>query len=120
MTSETTENPAQQTLAATAKGDEALAAANPEPASQSGLMTRLLAVVNRYGYPVALAVAVLAFLFWPRNYGPRRQWDAGSDDLILLVLVAYLARQVAKRSPVLLNLPGAIARAVKRRLGLNG
>jgi hypothetical protein len=128
LTSEASENPERLTIAATAKrGDappiEPLALADTPPAPpaapRAGPMSRLLAAANLYGYPVALAVVVIVFLFWPRNYGPQSKWDAGSDDLILLALVAFLARQVVKRSPLLLDLPGAIRRAVRRSLSRN-
>lgn len=128
MTSEASENLEHQTIGATANSGDApplhaLAVADLQPAppaaSPAGPMSRLLTAANLYGYPVALAVVVIVFLFWPRSYSAQRKWDAGSDDLLLLALVAYLARQVVKRSPALLNLPGAIARAVKRGLGFS-
>lgn len=119
----------ERTIAAMAKGGgapplDAVAAALSEPApaaaQRAGRMSWLLAAANRYGYPVALAVAVILFLFWPRNTGSEHKWDAGTDDLLFLALVAYLARQVAKRSPTLLNLPSAVTRAVRRGLRLDG
>lgn len=100
---------------ADALSEPALAAAQP-----AGRMSWLLAAASRYGYPVALAVAVILFLFWPRNAGSEHKWDAGTDDLLFLALVAYLARQVAKRSPTLLDLPSAVTRAVRRGLRLDG
>ena len=90
----------------------------PAGAARAGWKSRL-AAARRVGYPVALAAAVILFLFWPRDAGSGRKWDPGADDLVFLALVAYLARQVTKDSRVLLDLPGVISRVVTRGFKFN-
>lgn len=81
--------------------------------------SRFREAIDRYGYPVALASVAVLYLIWPSGLAPDPKWYAGADDVVFLTLLAFLARQVAKRSPTLLNLPGAIAAAFKRRFGSN-
>jgi len=50
---------------------------------------------------------------------PDGKWYGGADDIVLLILLAFLARRVAKRTPALLDLPGVVSRAVRRTLRLN-
>jgi hypothetical protein len=90
----------------------------PAAAERAGRTSRL-ARARRVGYPVALVVAVILFLFWPRNAGAAGKWDPGTDDLIFLAVVAFLARQVTKDSRVLLDLPGVVSRAVRRTFRLD-
>ena len=66
-----------------------------------------------------VAVAIV-YLFWPDNLAPDRKWYGGADDVVFVVLLAYLARRLIKRSPALLDLPSAVSRAVRRRFRHNG
>jgi hypothetical protein len=93
------------------------AAPAPTAAERAGRTSRL-ARAKRVGYPVALVVVVILFLFWPRSAGAGGKWEPGTDDLVFLAIVAYLARQVTKDSRVLLDLPGVVSRAVRRALRL--
>jgi hypothetical protein len=76
----------------------------------------LMAIVKRYGDPIALAVVAILYLFWPSGLAPDRKWYGGADDVVFIVLLAYLARRVIRRSPALLDLPGAVSRAVRSAL----
>lgn len=96
------------------------AAAPPEPAGAGPRNGGLAVAATRFGYPVALAFVAILYLFWPNNLAPDRKWYGGADDVVFVVLLAYLARQVIKRSPTLLDLPAVISRAIRRGLGLNG
>jgi hypothetical protein len=88
------------------------AAAEGHPSWRGGLA----AIVKRYGDPIALAVVAILYLFWPSGLAPDRKWYGGVDDVVFIVLLAYLARRVIKRSPTLLDLPGVVSRAVSRAL----
>jgi len=94
----------------------------PEPAAavaaRAGWNGSLAAIVKRFGDPMALAVVAILYLFWPNNLAPDRKWYGGADDVVFIVLLAYLARRVIRRSPALLDLPGVISRAVRRAFGL--
>ena len=91
----------------------------PAAAWPAGLKFLLAAATRRYGDGAALVAVVLLYCFWPNDLAPDRKWYGGADDVVFFVLMAYLARRVFKRSPVLLDLPGAISRAVRRRFGSN-
>jgi len=98
---------------------EAVPAA-PAAAGPAGLMFRLGAATRRYGDGAALAAVALLYLFWPNNLAPDRKWYGGADDVVFVILLAFLARRVFRRSPVLLDLPGAISRAVRRKFKIHG
>jgi uncharacterized membrane protein YkvA (DUF1232 family) len=102
----------------------AVAAARSEPApaaaERAGLKVRLAAAARRYGDGAALVAVVILYCFWPSDFAPDRKWYGGADDVVFLTLLAFLARQVAKRTPALLNLPSAVSRAVRRRFRFNG
>jgi hypothetical protein len=90
----------------------------PAAARPTGLMFRLGAATRRYGDGAALAAIAILYLFWPNNLAPDRKWYGGADDVVFVVLLAFLARRVIRRSPVLLDLPGAISRAVRRKFNI--
>ena len=56
-------------------------------------------------------------MFRPRDLAPDGKWYGGIDDIVLLILLAFLARRAAKSTPALLDLPGVISRAVRRTFG---
>jgi uncharacterized membrane protein YkvA (DUF1232 family) len=101
--------------AAIAPAERAPAAA----AERAGWKSRLPAAARRYGDHVALAAVAILYLFWPNNLAPDRKWYGGADDVVFVVLLAFLVRRVIKRTPALLDLPSVIARAVRRRVGFN-
>lgn len=84
----------------------------PEPAAAAsgGLKFRLAAATRRYGDGAALAAVAILYGVWPNDLAPDRKWYGGADDVVFIVLLAYLARRVLKRSPALLDLPGAVRR----------
>ncbi|MGA2492505.1 MAG: hypothetical protein ABSF67_06095 [Roseiarcus sp.] len=98
----------------------AVAAARSEPApaaaARGGVKFRLAAAARRYGDGAALVAVAVLYCVWPNDFAPDRKWYGGADDVVFIVLLAYLARRVIKRSPTLLDLPGAISRAVGRTL----
>ena len=95
-----------------------MAAAPPEPAAGAASKNRLAAAAMRFGYPIALALVAILYVFWPNDLAPDRKWYGGADDVVFIVLLAYLARRVIRGSPALLDLPGVISRAVRRALRL--
>jgi hypothetical protein len=99
----------------------AIAPGEPAPASaqRADWKTRLWAAAKRHGSLVALIAVTIFYVFRPRDLAPDGKWYGGADDIVLLILLAYLARRAAKRSPVLLDLPGVVSRAVRRTLRLN-
>ncbi len=103
---------------ASSLGDGAPAAS--PPAEPAGLTARLATVARRYGDGAALAAVAILYCIWPNGLAPDRKWYGGADDVVFVVLLAYLARRVIKRSPALLDLPGAISRAVGQRLRRRG
>ena len=110
----------EQAAAAATEGEVASApgeptSAAPEPA---GRKAWLRAAVQRYGDGAALAAVAIVYCLWPNNLAPDRKWYGGADDVVFIVLLAYLARRVIRRSPALLDLPGVISRAVRRALRL--
>jgi hypothetical protein len=125
-----TENLDERTIAATAEGGDAatrldaVATAPGEPApagaAHAGWKSRLLAATKRHGPLVALIAVTIFYLFRPRDLAPDGKWWGGADDLVLLVLLAFLARRAAKSTPALLDLPGIVSRAVRRRFGFKG
>ena len=68
----------------------------------------------RFGYPIALALVAILYVFWPNDLAPDRKWYGGADDVVFIVVLAFLARQVFRRSPALLALPSEMARSVRR------
>ena len=102
-------------------GGAAIAPPEPAPtaAERAGRKSRLVAAASRYGYPIALISVAILYVVWPRDLAPDGKWYGGADDVVLLILLAFLARRVAKRTPALLDLPGAISRAVRRKLRFN-
>jgi hypothetical protein len=86
----------------------------PSAAEPAGLKVRLATAASRYGDGVALAAVAILYCIWPNDFAPDRKWYGGIDDVVFIVLLAYLARRVLKRSPVLLDLPSAISGAVRR------
>ena len=128
MASDTTED-LEERKAATAPegrgaplGEAAAAASEPAPAAaeRAGLKVRLATAARRYGDGAALAAVAILYCIWPNGLAPDRKWYGGADDVVFVVLLAYLARRVIKRSPALLDLPGAISRAVRQRLRRRG
>jgi hypothetical protein len=87
-------------------------------AERAGWKSRLSAA-SRYGDYVALAAVAILYLLWPNNLAPDRKWYGGADDVVFVVLLAFLVRRVIKRTPALLDLPSVISRAVRRRVGFN-
>jgi len=126
LASEATENQEEQPMAAAEGGEpprlDAVAIAPGEPApagARGGWRPRLMAATKRYGFLVALIAVTIFYVFRPRDLAPDGKWYGGADDLVLLVLLAFLARRAAKSTPALLDLPGVISRAVRRRFGSN-
>ena len=89
----------------------------PAVAGPARLKFWIRAAAQRYGDGAALAVVAILYLFWPNNLAPDRKWYGGADDVLFILLLAYLARRVIKRSPALLDLPGAVSRALRRWSG---
>ena len=90
----------------------------PAAGGSAGLMFRLGAATRRYGDGAALAAVAILYLFWPSNLAPDRRWYGGADDVVFVVLLAYLAKRVITRSPTLLDLPRTVSRAIRRRFTL--
>jgi len=99
----------------------AIAPGEPAPSGAAGAAwySRLWAAANRHGSLVALILVTIFYVFRPRDLAPEGKWYGGMDDLVLLVLLAFLARRAAKNTPALLDLPGVISRAVKRTMRFN-
>jgi hypothetical protein len=99
----------------------AIAPGEPAPAAvaPAGWKSRLWAAAKRHGSLVALIAVTIFYVFRPRDLAPDGKWYGGADDIVLLILLAFLARRVAKRTPALLDLPGVVSRAVRRTLRLN-
>jgi hypothetical protein len=91
----------------------------PAGAARAPWNSRLWAAANRHGWLVALIAVTIFYVFRPRDLAPDGKWFGGADDLVLLVLLAFLARRAAKSTPALLDLPGVISRAVRRRFGFD-
>ncbi len=102
-------------------GDRPQLTARPAPAAgeRAWRKSRLLAAASRYGDHVALVAVAILYLLWPSDFAPDRKWYGGADDVVFLVLLAFLARRVVKRTPALLDLPNTVSRAVRRRFGFN-
>jgi hypothetical protein len=66
-----------------------------------------------------LIAVTIFYVFRPRGLAPDGKWYGGADDVVLLILLAFLARRVAKRTPALFDLPNIISRAVRRKLRFN-
>jgi hypothetical protein len=107
----------EESAGATSPADPASLAPAAAAAARPSWRGGLAAIVKRYGDRAALAVVVVVYLFWPSGLAPDRKWYGGADDVVFIILLAYLARRVIKRSPALLDLPSAVSRAVKRGLG---
>jgi hypothetical protein len=97
----------------------AIAPGEPAPAgaARAGWKSRLLAATRRHGALVALIAVTIFYVFRPRDLAPDGKWYGGADDIVLLILLAFLARRAAKSTPALLDLPGVISRAVRRTFG---
>ena len=128
MASDAAEDLEERAMAATLEGrcapplgGAAIAPSEPAPAAaeRAGWKSRPVAAARRYGYPIALVSVAILYVVWPRNLAPDGKWYGGADDVVFLILLAFLARRVAKRTPALLDLPGAISRAVRRKLRFN-
>jgi hypothetical protein len=91
----------------------------PAGAAPTGWKSRLLAATSRHGSLVALIAVTIFYVFRPRDLAPDGKWYGGADDVVLLILLAFLARRVAKRTPALFDLPNIISRAVRRKLRFN-
>jgi hypothetical protein len=100
----------------------AIAPGEPAPAGaqRADWKSRLWAAAKRHGSLVALILVTIFYVFRPRDLAPDGKWYGGADDIVLLILLAFLARRAAKSTPALLDLPGAISRAVRRRFGFDG
>ena len=128
MASEATEDQEERPTAAAEGGEaprlDAVAVAPGEPApagaARAGWKSRLLAATRRHGTLVALIAVTIFYVFRPRDLAPDGKWYGGADDIVLLILLAFLARQAAKSTPALLDLPGVISRAVRRTFGFKG
>jgi uncharacterized membrane protein YkvA (DUF1232 family) len=79
-----------------------------------------LAATKRHGALVALIAVTIFYVFRPRDLAPDGKWYGGMDDIVLLILLAFLARRAAKSTPALLDLPGIVSRAVRRTFGFKG
>jgi hypothetical protein len=121
LASDAAESVEERAVAAATAGEVASAPGEPAPApaEPAGRKPWLPAAVQRYGDGVALAAVAIVYCFWPNNLAPDRKWYGGADDVVFIVLLAYLARRVIRRSPALLDLPGVISRAIRRAFGLN-
>ena len=127
MASEATEDQEERPTAAAEGGEaprlDAVAVAPGEPApagaARAGWKSRLLAATRRHGALVALIAVTIFYVFRPRDLAPDGKWYGGADDIVLLILLAFLARRAAKSTPALLDLPGVISRAVRRKFGFN-
>jgi hypothetical protein len=124
LASDATENLEERTTAATHEGRDApshggaaIVAYEPAPPAAQKRQFRLVAAAKRYGYTVALIAVAILYCLWPNDFAPDRKWYGGIDDVVFFVLLAFLARQVFKRSPALLELPNAILRAAGRKSG---
>ena len=106
------EAPRFDAVATAAPGEPAPAGAPPVQGE-----SRLLAATKRHGALVALIAATIFYVFRPRDLAPDGKWYGGMDDIVLLIIVAFLARRAAKSTPALLDLPGIISRAVRRTFG---
>ncbi len=128
LPSDATEDQEERTIAA-AEGDGAppldagVAVAPGEPAPAGAARpeskTGLWAAAKRHGALVALIAVTIFYVFRPRDLAPDGKWYGGMDDIVLLILLAFLARRAAKSTPALLDLPNIISRAVRRTLRLN-
>jgi hypothetical protein len=125
LASEATEDQEERPMAAAKDGEaprlDAVAIAPGEPApagaARGGWKPRLLAATRRHGALVALIAVTIFYVFRPRDLAPDSKWYGGADDIVLLILLAFLARRAAKSTPALLDLPGVISRAVRRAFG---
>ncbi len=127
MASEATEDQEERPTAAAEGGGAprldtvAIAPGEPAPtgAPRAEGKSRLLAATKRHGSLVALIAVTIFYVFRPRDLAPDGKWYGGADDLVLLILLAFLARRAAKSTPALLDLPGVISHALRRRLGFD-
>ena len=102
-------------------GQVALRPANPAPtaAERPRRKSRLLGAVRRHGYQIALIAVGLLYWIWPDDLIPDDRWYGRVDDVVFLILVAFLAGRITKRTPGLRDLPGYVSRAVRRWFRLN-
>ncbi len=127
LPSDATEDQEERTVAAAEGGEaaplDAVAVAPGEPAPAGAAhpesKTGLWATAKRHGALVALIAVTIFYVFRPRDLAPDGKWYGGMDDIVLLILLAFLARRAAKSTPALLDLPNIISRAVRRTLRLN-
>ena len=91
-----------------------------EPAAPAEGKSGFLAAAKRHGALVALIAVTIFYVFRPRGLAPDGKWYGGMDDIVLLILLAFLARRAAKSTPAVLDLPGIISRAVRRTFGFKG
>jgi len=129
LASEATEDQEGRPTAATEGGEaprfDAVATAAPGEPAPAGAApaegkSRLLAATKRHGALVALIAVTIFYVFRPRDLAPDGKWYGGMDDIVLLILLAFLARRAAKSTPALLDLPGIVSRAVRRTFGFKG
>jgi hypothetical protein len=128
LAGDATEDQGERTMAATLEdrgapppGGIAIAPGEPAPAGAAcpESKSRLWAAAKRHGALVALIAVTIFYVFRPRDLAPDGKWYGGMDDLVFLVLLAFLARRAAKSTPALFDLPNIISRAVRRTLRLD-
>ena len=127
LASEATEDQEERPTAASEGGAaprlDAVAIASGEPAPAGAAPSeekfRLWAATKRHGSLVALIAVTIFYVFRPRDLAPDGKWYGGMDDIVLLILLAFLARRAARSTPALLDLPGVVSRAVRRTFRLD-
>ena len=87
----------------------------PAAPDRAGRAARLAAAARRNGYQITLLAVGVLYWIWPEDLIPDDQPLGRFDDAALLIIVAFLAGRVSKRTPALADLPGYLARAFRRR-----
>jgi len=87
----------------------------PAVAKRPRRWSRLLAAPKRYGYQITLIAVGILYWSWPDDLIHDNKWYGHFDDVVFLIVLAFLAGRVTKRTPGLRDLPRYVFRAVAWR-----